>query len=86
VQSQGVVKSASLNLDAVEQSPCLKDTIVEQLHDVFHVPFHGTLKVDHKQEVIFLYSMYLILAQLHFVLHTLCILHYNHLLGHQPFP
>ncbi len=31
-------------------------------------------------------STYLILAQLQLVLHTLCILHCNHLLRHQPFP
>jgi hypothetical protein len=48
VQSQGVVELASLNLDAMEQSSNLKDTIVEQLHDVFHVKFHGTLEVDRK--------------------------------------
>jgi hypothetical protein len=37
VQSQGVVELTSLNLDVMEQSPSLKDTILEQLQDVFHV-------------------------------------------------
>ncbi len=54
MQNQGVIKSTSLNLDVMEQSLGLKDTIVEQLQDVFHVQFHGTLEANPKEEVDFL--------------------------------
>jgi len=37
VQNKGVVELTSLNLDAMEQSLGLKDTIITQLCDVFHV-------------------------------------------------
>ncbi len=48
------VELVGLNLDAMEQSPSLKDTIIKQLQDVFHVEFHGTLVANCKQEVDFL--------------------------------
>ncbi len=54
MQNEGVVESVGLNLDAMEQSSGLKDTIIEQLQDVFHVQFHGRPVANHKQEIDFL--------------------------------
>ncbi len=86
VQNQGVIESTSLNLHAMEQSPGLKNNIIRQLHDVFHVQFHGTLKADYKHEINFL-KFYVsnpspTTPYVTHLAHPAC----SHLPGHEPFP